>query len=146
MKDELNKVVVYTDGACSGNPGPGGWGAVLLFDNGEKTICGGHPNTTNNRMELTAVVQALKFLDVTYVIDLYTDSVYVKSGITSWIKKWKINGWRTADKLPVKNLELWLELDKIVKYHKITWYWVKAHSGNLYNEKADMLARSQIVK
>ena len=106
-----------------------------MFDNCEKTICGGHPNTTNNKMELTAVVQALKLLDVTYFIDLYTDSVYVKTGITLWIEKWKINGWKTVDKVPVKNLELWLELDKVVKCHEITWYWVKAHSGELIMKK-----------
>ncbi|WP_044194142.1 ribonuclease HI [Ehrlichia japonica] len=142
---ELNKVVIYTDGACSGNPGPGGWAAVLLFGKNEKIICGNNSNTTNNRMELTAVIEALKLLRVVYDVDLYTDSVYVKDGITLWIKKWKINGWKTASKMPVKNLELWLELDNLANFHKVTWYWVKAHAGNLYNQKADMLARSQIV-
>ena len=146
MKDELNKVVIYTDGACSGNPGPGGWGAILLFDKNERTICGNNPDTTNNRMELTAVIEALKFLKVAYNVDLYTDSIYVKNGITLWIEKWKINGWRTASKLPVKNLELWLELDSLASFHNVTWYWVKAHAGNLYNQKADILARSQINK
>ncbi|AAZ68793.1 ribonuclease HI [Ehrlichia canis] len=146
MKDELNKVVIYTDGACSGNPGPGGWGAILLFDKNERTICGNNPDTTNNRMELTAVIEALKFLKVAYNVDLYTDSIYVKDGITLWIEKWKINGWRTASKLPVKNLELWLELDSLASFHNVTWYWVKAHAGNLYNQKADILARSQISK
>ncbi|WP_395878002.1 ribonuclease HI [Ehrlichia muris] len=145
MKSELNKVVIYTDGACSGNPGPGGWAAVLLFGESEKTIYGNSSNTTNNRMELTAVIEALKLLKVAYDIDLYTDSVYVKDGITLWIKKWKVNGWKTASKMPVKNLELWLELDSLASFHKVTWYWVKAHAGNLYNQKADMLARSQIV-
>ena len=145
MKSELNKVVIYTDGACSGNPGPGGWAAVLLFGENEKTIYGNSSNTTNNRMELTAVIEALKLLKVAYDIDLYTDSVYVKDGITLWIKKWKVNGWKTASKMPVKNLELWLELDSLASFHKVTWYWVKAHAGNLYNQKADMLARSQIV-
>ncbi|AHX04727.1 RNase H family protein [Ehrlichia japonica] len=141
----MNKVVIYTDGACSGNPGPGGWAAVLLFGKNEKIICGNNSNTTNNRMELTAVIEALKLLRVVYDVDLYTDSVYVKDGITLWIKKWKINGWKTASKMPVKNLELWLELDNLANFHKVTWYWVKAHAGNLYNQKADMLARSQIV-
>ncbi|AHC39484.1 ribonuclease HI [Ehrlichia muris] len=145
MKSELDKVVIYTDGACSGNPGPGGWAAVLLFGENEKTIYGNSSNTTNNRMELTAVIEALKLLKVAYDIDLYTDSVYVKDGITLWIKKWKVNGWKTASKMPVKNLELWLELDSLASFHKVTWYWVKAHAGNLYNQKADMLARSQIV-
>ncbi|CEI84972.1 ribonuclease HI [Ehrlichia minasensis] len=146
MKDELNKVVIYTDGACSGNPGPGGWGAILLFGKNEKAICGNNPDTTNNRMELTAVIEALKLLKVAYNVDLYTDSIYVKDGITLWIEKWKINGWKTASKLPVKNLELWLELDSLASFHNVTWYWVKAHAGNLYNQKADILARSQINK
>ncbi|ABD44596.1 RNase H family protein [Ehrlichia chaffeensis str. Heartland] len=146
MKDELNKVVIYTDGACSGNPGPGGWAAVLLFDDNEKTICGNDSDTTNNRMELTAVIEALKLLKVAYNVDLYTDSVYVKDGITLWIRKWKVNGWKTANKMPVKNLELWLELDSLANFHKVTWYWVRAHVGDLYNQKADMLARSQIVR
>ena len=145
QRSELNKVVIYTDGACSGNPGPGGWAAVLLFGKNEKIICGNNSDTTNNRMELTAVIEALKLLRVVYYIDLYTDSVYVKDGITLWIKKWKLNGWKTASKMPVKNLELWLELDNLANFHKVTWYWVKAHAGNLYNQKADMLARSQIV-
>ena len=140
----MSKVVIYTDGACSGNPGPGGWGAVLLFDGKEKTICGSDPDTTNNKMELTAVIQSLKLLKVASTIDLYTDSVYVKDGITLWIKKWKINGWKTSNKLPVKNLDLWLELDCLVQFHDVTWYWVKGHAGNFYNQKADILARSQI--
>ncbi|WDM85197.1 ribonuclease HI [Ehrlichia sp. JZT12] len=140
----MSKVVIYTDGACSGNPGPGGWAAILLSHGEETTICGSDTDTTNNKMELTAVIQALKLLKVASTIDLYTDSVYVKDGITLWIKKWKINGWKTASKLPVKNLDLWLELDDLVQFHRVTWYWVKAHAGNLYNQKADVLARSQI--
>ncbi|MGN7618702.1 MAG: ribonuclease HI [Ehrlichia sp.] len=140
----MSKVVIYTDGACSGNPGPGGWAAILLFNGEETAICGSDCNTTNNKMELTAVIRALELLKVASTVDLYTDSVYVKDGITLWIKRWKINGWKTANRLPVKNLDLWLELDNLVQFHQITWYWVKGHGGNLYNRKADALARSQI--
>ncbi|KJV69188.1 ribonuclease HI [Candidatus Neoehrlichia procyonis] len=140
------EVIIYTDGACSGNPGPGGWGAILFFSNNktEKRICGSESYTTNNKMELVAVIQALKILECYSNVQLYTDSIYVKNGITLWIHKWKINGWKTANKLPVKNLDLWLELDKLTLLHDVNWYWVRAHVGNKYNEEVDMLARSSI--
>ena len=133
-------VVIYTDGACSGNPGPGGWGAVLLFKGKEKEICGGELDTTNNRMELKAAIEALKALTRPCSVELYTDSNYVKGGITQWIHNWKKNGWRTSQKKPVKNDDLWKELDQLDQQHEIVWNWVKGHSGDTYNEKADQLA------
>ena len=143
-------ITVYTDGACSGNPGPGGWGAVLLMEKGEgkeksHDMYGGEAQTTNNRMELFGVIAALEALTKDCVIDLYTDSMYVKDGITSWIKNWKKNGWMTAANKPVKNQDLWIRLDKVVNERKISWYWVKGHAGNEYNERAVDLARSAII-
>ncbi|QXK91691.1 ribonuclease HI [Neoehrlichia mikurensis] len=146
MTIDQQEVTIYTDGACSGNPGPGGWGAILFFNSNkiEKRICGSESYTTNNKMELMAVIQALKVLKCYSNVQLYTDSIYVKNGITLWIHKWKISGWKTANKLPVKNMDLWLELDKLALLHNINWYWVKAHVGNKYNEEVDMLARNSI--
>lgn len=142
----MNKkeVTIYTDGACSGNPGAGGWAAVILFQDQRKDICGRAENTTNNKMELMAVINGLKALKTSCNINLYTDSLYIKNGITVWIKKWQINGWRTSDKKPVKNMELWQELDEISSQHQINWHWVKAHNGDKYNEAADTLARKAI--
>jgi len=138
-------ITIYTDGACSGNPGIGGWGAVILENNKEDIfIYGGHDNTTNNRMELTAAIEALKYFIDEKNITLITDSKYVKDGIQSWIQNWKKNGWKTASKKPVKNKELWVELDDLITRHNITWEWVKGHAGNTYNEKADYLARRYI--
>ncbi len=137
-------IKIYTDGACSGNPGKGGWGAVLLYKGHKKEISGFNPQTTNNQMELQAVIEALKALKKPSEITVYTDSVYVKDGITKWIFNWKKNGWRTADKKPVKNLEFWQELDLLVVGHQITWQWVKGHSGDKYNEIADQLAVNAI--
>lgn len=137
-------IEIYTDGACSGNPGKGGWGAVLLYREHKKEISGFQKITTNNQMELMAVIEALKVLKKSSVITIYTDSVYVKDGITKWIINWKKNGWKTANKKPVKNLELWQELDLLVTGHQINWQWVKGHSGNKYNDIADMLAVSAI--
>ena len=137
-----NKIKIYTDGACSGNPGKGGWGAVLIYSNKDKEEClsGADKLTTNNKMELTATIESLKSIIKPSQIELYTDSQYVKNGISSWIINWKNNGWKTANKKPVSNKELWIELDKIVQFHNVTWFWIKGHSGNHYNEIADQLA------
>ncbi|SFO13192.1 ribonuclease HI [Cohaesibacter marisflavi] len=137
----MSKVTIYTDGACSGNPGPGGWGALLTMGDHEKELCGGEANTTNNRMELTAAIEALNALTRACDVDLYTDSQYVKGGITGWIYGWKKNGWKTAAKKPVKNAELWQALDDALKRHKVDWHWVKGHAGHDGNERADELAR-----
>jgi ribonuclease HI len=134
-------ITIYTDGACSGNPGPGGWGAWLQSGDHEKELFGGEPETTNNRMELTAAIKALEALKrKPSTVDLYTDSVYVRDGITKWIHNWKKNGWRTAAKKPVKNDDLWKELDAQISQHNISWHWVKGHAGIEGNEKADELA------
>lgn len=135
------RVTIYTDGACSGNPGPGGWGAILIWGEHRKELKGGAAETTNNRMELQAVIEALKALKRQAHVDLYTDSNYVKDGITSWIDGWKRNGWRTANRKPVKNVELWQALDAAREHHDITWHWVKGHAGHPENERADELAR-----
>jgi ribonuclease HI len=132
---------IYTDGACSGNPGPGGWGALLRHGAQERTIMGGEPSTTNNRMELMAAIAALEALTRPCMVALYTDSGYLRGGITSWIENWKKNGWKTADKKPVKNADLWERLEKAAAPHKVSWHWVKGHSGHIENERADALAR-----
>ena len=140
----MKQVTIYTDGACSGNPGPGGWGTVLLSGEHRKEISGGDPQTTNNRMELTAAIEALKALNAHARVDLYTDSTYVKKGITEWINNWKKNGWkRRSGKhlLPVKNADLWRELDRLVAKHDVTFHWVEGHAGNEENERCDELAR-----
>ena len=138
-------ITIYTDGACSGNPGKGGWGAVILEQGYDPVFLnGGNDNTTNNRMELAAAINALNYFKDTKEIKLITDSKYVKDGIQSWILNWKKNGWKTAAKKPVKNKELWIELDDMISKHKITWEWVKGHAGNIHNEKADYLARRYI--
>ena len=134
------KVVLYTDGACKGNPGPGGWGVVLRYGDANKMLHGGEANTTNNRMELMAAIQGLKTLRRACDVELYTDSQYVRKGITEWMTGWKRNGWKTAAKKPVKNEDLWRELDDEVARHKVNWHWVKGHSGNPDNELADELA------
>jgi ribonuclease HI len=138
-------VLVYTDGACSGNPGPGGWGAILRFGEREKELSGGERHTTNNRMELMAAISALEALKRPAVVDLTTDSQYVRDGITKWIHGWKRNGWRTADKKPVKNVELWQRLDAALGQHEVRWHWVKGHAGHAENERADQLAREGIA-
>jgi len=135
-------IKVFTDGACSGNPGIGGWGVVILINDSDPIFLkGGEIQTTNNRMELTATIKALKYFKEHQLITLITDSKYVKDGIKSWIANWKKNGWRTTSKKPVKNKELWVELDSQIAKHNITWKWVKGHAGDRYNEKADFLAR-----
>jgi len=144
----LNEVVIYTDGACKGNPGPGGWGAWLKSGASEKELFGGELNTTNNRMELTAVIEGLAALKRPCKVLLYLDSQYVRKGITEWIRGWKAKGWITASKEPVKNAELWKRLDKLVNEggHQIEWRWVKGHSGDPGNERADMLANKGVDK
>jgi ribonuclease HI len=138
----LSRVEIWTDGACSGNPGPGGWGAILKFGAREKELSGGETLTTNNRMELTAAISALEALTRPCGVDLHTDSQYLRQGVTSWLKGWKRNGWRTADKKPVKNEDLWRRLDEAAERHDIAWRWVKGHAGEEMNERADELARS----
>ena len=133
-------VVIHTDGACSGNPGPGGWGAVLQYGDTVKELKGGAQLTTNNQMELTAAIEALNALKRPCSVELHTDSSYVKDGLTGWIHGWKKNGWKTAAKKPVKNVELWQALDTAVQRHKINWHWVKGHNGDEMNERADQLA------
>ena len=133
-------MVIYTDGACRGNPGPGGWGAVLRWNGHEKRLHGGETLTTNNRMELMAAISALEALTAPCAVVLYTDSVYVKQGLTEWIKGWKAKGWRTADKKPVKNQDLWQRLDAAAARHQVDWRWVKGHAGDPGNELADQLA------
>lgn len=133
-------VVVYTDGACKGNPGPGGWGALLRWQGHEKELFGGERATTNNRMELTAVIEALSALKSRCEVAVYTDSAYVKNGITTWIHGWRQRGWRTADKKPVKNVELWQRLEALAAQHQVQWHWVRGHAGDPGNERADALA------
>lgn len=144
--DSFPQVNIYTDGACSRNPGPGGWGAVLICDTFESDLSGGEAQTTNNRMEMMAAVEGLKALPLRCQVILHTDSMYLKDGVTLWMKNWKRNGWRTADKKPVKNQDIWQELDALLTKHEIEWKWVKGHAGHPENERADTLARSGIIK
>jgi len=138
----LSRVEIWTDGACSGNPGPGGWGAILRFGEREKELSGGELLTTNNRMELTAAISALEALNRECEVDLHTDSQYLRQGVTGWMFGWKKNGWRTADRKPVKNEDLWRRLDEATARHKIDWRWVRGHAGDEMNERADELARA----
>ncbi|MCR9138874.1 MAG: ribonuclease HI [Alphaproteobacteria bacterium] len=137
----MKHVEIFTDGACSGNPGPGGWGAILRYGKIDRELSGGEAHTTNNRMELTAAIRALEALKERCAVDLYTDSSYVKDGIGGWIEGWKRNGWKTASRKPVKNAELWQELEQARDRHDVTWHWVKGHAGHPENERADELAR-----
>ena len=139
------KYIIYTDGACSGNPGPGGWGAVIIDEkNNQIELSGSEKSTTNNRMELLAPIKAIKKIKEEANITIFTDSTYLKNGITEWIKKWEINGWKSANKKPIKNKDLWQELNKLTQKKDITWKWVKAHAGNPLNELADQLATKAI--
>ena len=138
-------VIIHTDGACSGNPGPGGWGAIITFGDHEKELHGGEPHTTNNRMELMAAIAALEALKRPCHVDLHTDSQYLRNGIMSWINNWKRNGWRTADKSPVKSVDLWKRLDAALAQHTVRWHWVKGHAGHAMNERADELARNGLI-
>ena len=146
MTAELQHVEIATDGACKGNPGPGGWGALLRMGDVEKEMSGGEAHTTNNRMELMAAISALEALKFPCIVDLHTDSKYLQDGISKWIHGWKKNGWRTSDKKAVKNVDLWQRLDDAGAPHRIHWSWVKAHSGHVENERADALARAEIDK
>ncbi len=141
MSDEVE---IFTDGACSGNPGPGGWGAILRAGSREKTLCGGEPETTNNRMELLAVIRALETLKRPSKVRVHTDSQYVQKGISEWIHNWKRRGWTTASKQPVKNADLWRALDSVQAKHDVQWVWVKGHAGHVENERADALARQGV--
>jgi ribonuclease HI len=140
------RVVIHTDGACSGNPGPGGWGAILQWGDHTRELNGGEAHTTNNRMELMAAIVALETLKRPCDVDLHTDSQYLRQGITGWIHGWKRNGWKTADKKPVKNADLWQRLDAAVDRHTVHWHWVRGHSGHDLNERADELAREAIAE
>ena len=148
MNDDTapQNVVVHTDGACSGNPGPGGWGAILHWGDHERELKGGEPHTTNNRMELMAAISALESLKRPCVVDVHTDSQYLRNGIMQWINNWKRNGWRTASKEPVKNVDLWKRLDQALHTHTVRWHWVKGHAGHDLNERADELAREAIAE
>ena len=143
--DHRPEVEIFTDGACSGNPGPGGWGTILRMGEKERELSGGEPATTNNRMELMAVIAGLEALQRPCKVRLTTDSKYVLDGATKWIKGWKRNGWKTADKKPVKNVDLWQRLDAAHALHKVNWHWVKGHSGHAENERVDELARAAIA-
>lgn len=139
----MKKITIYADGSCSGNPGPGGWGALLIYEGHVKELSGGSEQTTNNIMELTGVIEALKSLKEPCQVEIYSDSKYVIQGITEWIHDWKIRGWKNAAKKPVKNKELWMELEEEVNKHKTTWHWVKGHADNPYNNRCDELAVSE---
>ena len=143
---DTSAVEMYTDGACKGNPGPGGWGALLRYRGVEKELYGGEPDTTNNRMELTAVIRGLEALKRPCAVRIVTDSKYVKQGITQWINRWRRNGWRTAEKRPVKNRDLWERLDALLSRHDVEWKWVKGHAGHAENERADRLANKGVKR
>ncbi len=144
MSAEADIVEIYTDGACRGNPGPGGWGALLRYRGRERHLQGAEPATTNNRMELTAAIEALRALTRHSRVHLYTDSQYVKNGITEWMTGWKKRGWQTAGRTPVKNVDLWQQLDEACSAHQVSWFWVKGHSGHVDNDMADSLANAAI--
>lgn len=138
-------IQAYTDGACSGNPGPGGWGAVLIYQGVEQDLSGAEAKTTNNRMEMWAAIGTLEFLPNPSHVEIYTDSQYLRDGITQWMANWKTNGWKTADKKPVKNQDLWIRLDELTNIHQVSWHWIRGHSGHPENERADALARKAII-
>lgn len=142
--DKRKKVQIYTDGACRGNPGPGGWGALLIYNGNSKSLYGAEPYTTNNRMELLSAINALALLKESCIVDVTTDSQYLRKGITEWLANWQRNGWRTSDKKPVKNSDLWQQLAQEVQRHTVYWHWVKGHSGHPENEMADQLANKAI--
>lgn len=140
----MKQVTIYTDGACSGNPGPGGWGVILQYGDKRKELCDGEAHTTNNRMELTAAIKALEALKEPCAVELWTDSQYVQQGITEWIKRWQSNGWRTANRKPVQNAELWQQLLALTEKHMVSWQWLKGHAGHAENERCDELARAAL--
>jgi ribonuclease HI len=145
MSETAGIVDLYTDGACSGNPGPGGWGVLMVYGGHERELMGGESATTNNRMELLAAINGLAALTRPMQVRIHTDSTYVKDGITQWIHKWKKNGWRTADRKPVKNVDLWQRLDAALACHRVEWFWIRGHNGHPENERADRLARAAIA-
>lgn len=140
----MKKLTLYTDGACSGNPGPGGWACILIYGGHEKELSGGAAETTNNRMEMTAALEGLKALKRPCKVEFYTDSNYLKDGVTQWLAGWKKRGWKTATKKPVKNQDIWEQLDQVIQNHQIEWHWVKGHAGDEYNERCDELAREAL--
>ena len=142
----MKKVVIHSDGACHGNPGPGGWAAVLEYGNHKRELSGGIPATTNNRMELQAAIEALNALKEPCEVEFYTDSEYVRNGVSEWLAKWKRNGWRTKSRKPVKNEELWLSLDSLASRHHVKWNWLKGHAGHIGNERCDQMANGEIEK
>lgn len=142
----MQEVTIYSDGACKGNPGPGGWGALLIWQNQEKELFGGQANTTNNRMEMLAVIEALKLLKRPCQVNLYTDSQYVMKGMTEWLAGWKTRQWLTAAKKPVKNSDLWQQMDALSQHHQIHWHWVRGHQGDVGNERADQLANRGVAE
>jgi ribonuclease HI len=142
----VKTITIHTDGGCEGNPGPGGWGAVLQHGKHRKELAGGDPATTNNRMELTAAIAALSALKEPCVVNLYTDSEYLRNGITSWVPGWKVHGWRTKERKPVKNADLWRQLDAACQQHRIHWHWLKGHAGHRENERCDQLAEAEMAK
>jgi ribonuclease HI len=144
--NKAEPIKIYTDGACSGNPGPGGWGSVLLWGDHRRELSGGESNTTNNRMEMLAVIRALQALKKPSEVHLFTDSVYVMKGMTEWLPQWKRRNWRTASRQPVKNVELWQEMEAALEAHEVKWHWIKGHSGVVENERADELARLAIPR
>ncbi len=144
--NQANVVQAFTDGACSGNPGPGGWGVVLRYKGKERELWGGEPDTTNNRMELMAAIRALETLTRPVQVDLYTDSKYVRDGISEWLPRWKARGWKTADKKPVKNVDLWQRLEAALGRHRVRFHWVRGHAGHPENERADALARRGLIE
>lgn len=146
MISEKKKIYIYTDGACKGNPGRGGWGALLRFNDHEKEMMGYEEHTTNNRMELMAAIRALQTLKQSCSVDIYTDSQYVMKGITEWLPKWKKNAWRTSTNKPIKNEDLWMELDQVASLHGVNWFWVRGHDGHPENERADFLANQAIIQ
>ena len=146
MSEKLPHVTIYTDGGAAPNPGPGGWGAILIFGDNEKELKGGEANTTNNRMELTAAIAALEALKRPCRVDMHTDSQYLRDGITRFLAGWKARGWKTADKKPVKNIDLWVRLEAAMKPHKVEWFWVRGHSGHDLNERADRLVAAAIAE
>ena len=141
----MNRVTIYTDGSCKGNPGPGGWAAILTYAGREKQLSGAEEMTTNNRMELRAAVEALSVLTRTCQVDIFTDSQYLKQGMTAWIFNWRRNGWLGAEKKPVKNQDLWMTLDQLASKHQVQWHWIKAHNGHEYNERVDQMAKQAIL-
>ncbi len=142
----MKKVIIHTDGACEGNPGPGAWAAILQYGSHQRELTGSESATTNNRMELQSAISALQALRERCVVEVFTDSEYLREGIINWVARWKLNGWRTVDRKPVKNVDLWRQLDELTAQHQVQWHWLKGHAGHALNEQCDQLARAEIVR